>query len=319
MTISLADLNSGDYSAALSYGADATGTSDAVFHAQGIVGDAMNDAATATTVLNAFKTSGGVDLTGAAAEAQMNKLIEAMQIIPVVGQVLGGAIYAITQAGGFAHAGAGTCANPPDGPSFSQLQAWPHYTDWANSIGQTSTTSPWQAGDDPAGSFEDVANRMLAYNRALQDNCFVQGTLPPPVLLAQVIAAWNGAHQGPTRMVTRTMPGPNIGGRSPNFDPIAEALTRTGDFSAGQKVSFPVNTGPANPKVIVLKLGPGGFLKPAGTVGSTSTVALTTTSKVALSSAIVGGSALAGVAVWAHVTRQTYGAAWGKLFRKVKR
>lgn len=313
MTISLQDLNSGNFSVALSTGAAVTGQSDTLFKAEAIVGTAASDANTAVSILNTFKTNGSVDLTGDAAQAQMNKYIAVMQLVPVVGQVLGAAIYAITQAGGFAHAGQGICAtDPPASASLSDLKAWPHFTAWNQSVANSASPgTEWFEGKDPLGSFEDVANRMLAYNRALQDNCFVQGTIAPPVLLAQIIAAWNGAHQGPTRMVTRTMPGPNIGSTTPGYDPIAEALDQAGWFDAGHKISFPVNAGAENAKVIKLKLGPNGLLKAA----PTSSVATVLASPVVRSAAVATGIGAAGVAWYAHSEGITIVNALKRLFK----
>jgi hypothetical protein len=233
----------------------APGAGGLVFQAETIAGDAANDVNTATQLMSTFDNS-KVDLTGAQAKAQTEAIAKGLMYIPVVGTAIGGTILAITNAVGYAHAGAGLCASSaPATQGYGDLKAWPHYQGWA---GSTADAAPrgqgWFEGKDAAGSFEDVANRALAYNRALQDNCYSNVMVPFPLLLAQIVTAWNGTHKGPPRLVSRRLTSGAIGSTAPGYDPISYALEQADDGrAAGKTITFPVNTGP-QVKVVHLRL-----------------------------------------------------------------
>jgi hypothetical protein len=327
MALSLQDLENGDYSSAVapvssaaasaqsqatatvsSLQAQATssamqlaassGVSGYVFQAQNIVGTAQSYGQTANTVINgigALTGSSGVDLTGDQAKAQTQKVAEAIMAIPVIGTAIGGALLAITSAAGYAHAGAGVCAtNPPASIAIGDLQNWQYYTPWQNSVANLAPDGEaWVAGNDASGSFEDFANRALAYNRALLDNCFGSYEIKPPVLLAQLIASWNYTHEGPTRLITRRMPSGNLGQSPiPGYDPISDALSYTAQFppTAGTDVSFAVNDGKP---IFAIKLAP-------------PSVAASVAKTVGVGVAIAAGVGAAGLGVYALATHQSF-------------
>lgn len=250
-----AQLAAGDFTGALI--ASSPQAQTIAFDASSIYGTAVNDAATAADVVDTF-TASGVDYTGDQGKKQLQQVALALQLIPGVGQVLGGAILAITSALGFAHAGAGVCStSPPNGPGWGDLKGWPYYKSWQDTSDSAPAGSGWYEGKDAAGSFEDVVNRALAYNQALADNCYTNLAVKPqdlPALLAQLIAAWNKTHLGPTRTVSRKIPGGNIGDTAPGYDPIAYALEWTDPSGAlgGKTMTFSVNAGP---RIKVVKLG----------------------------------------------------------------
>lgn len=304
MTLSLQAIESGDYSSALSTATDATGTTGYLFDAESIAGTAANDyqaGASALASVSALTGPTGVDLTGAQAKAQTQQIATAIMAIPGVGTAIGGALLAVTNSVGYAHAGVGICGtNPPASLSFGDLQAWPYYTPWQNSIANSAPGGEsWLPGNDSPGSFEDVANRALAYNTALQDNCFSAAMLPFPLLLAQLITAWNGTHEGPLRTITRQMPSGSLSGAPvPGFDPISYALQQTDPASTKPRISFQVNSG-ATTVALRLPSNNSGSL----TVSSASGSIVKT---VAVGTAIVGVVGAAGVGAYALLTHQTF-------------
>lgn len=237
-------------------------------------------------MLNAY-TDSSVDLTGDAGKAQTQKIATALMLIPGVGTAIGGALLAITSAVGFAHAGAGLCAtSPPAGSGWGDLKRWAHYTPWANSAANLASGAAWYEGKDAAGSFEDVANRALAYQRALYDNCFSNIAAPPPLVLAQLVAAWNATHAGPTRTITRAIPNLNaLGSTAPGFDPLADALS--GNDTSGKVAAIKVNAGAPIKKVAVLKLSPhpGAVSAAAPTAGAASSGSSSTVALLAVAAA----------------------------------
>lgn len=305
MTLSLQALESGDYSSTLSAGVSASGQSSAIFNAEAVVGTAANDYATASDALSAvtsLTSQGGVDLTGQQAAAQTQKIATVIMAIPGIGTVIGGALLAVTSAVGYAHAGVGICGtDPPASLSMGDLLAWPYYTPWQNSTANAAPSGEaWLPGNDAPGSFEDVANRALAYNRALQDNCFSAASLPFPVLLAQLIAAWNGTHNGPLRTITRQMPSGNLPSPPvPGFDPISYALEQTDPGSTKRQISFQVNGGAALPKIVTLRL-------PPKAVGTSSSGVSSTVKTVAVGAAIAAGVGAAGIGIYAALTHTTF-------------
>lgn len=212
-----------------------------------------------------------------------------------------------------AGAGPGVCAtSPPPASDWPTLRAWGSYCGWDS----LDCSAGYPTGQ---GAFEDWANPQLEYDLVLQNNCFSSKATPPAQLLAHLIAAWNGVHAGPTRVVTRTGINPNCplvgSGSSRHFDcskapinvwdPIALALTDafeaqypprpgTSDFgiagNAPQNVTmtFTVNDGSQyGAKTVTLKLPP-----KATPAAPTSTTAGNV--------ARVGAVAAAGtIAVWA--------------------
>jgi hypothetical protein len=74
------------------------------------------------------------------------------------------------------------------------------------------------------------------------------------------------------------------------------------EIASGSNAIGPV--GPVNPSVIRLKLA------------TPPPAPMSTGSKVAVSAAIVAGSAAAGVGVWAFLTHQAYGEAWGRVWKR---
>ena len=305
MTLSLQAVESGDYSSALSTATDATGTTGYLFNAESIAGTAANDYATASSALDSVSSltgSSGVDLTGQQAAAQTQKIANVLMAIPVIGTAIGGALLAITQAAGYAHAGVGICGtDPPNSLSLGDLQNWAHYTPWQDSTANAAPDGQsWLPGADPAGSFEDFANRALAYNRALQDNCFSSASIPFPVLLAQLIASWNGTHHGPLRTVTRQMPSGNLPSPPvPGFDPISFALEMASQANPppNGRMSFQVNGGAVIPKVVSLKLR-------TSTASGTATGSVAKT--VAVGAAIAVGVGAAGVGAYAALTGTSF-------------
>lgn len=313
MPLTPQDLASGNYSAAVSAATDATGTTQLVFDAKAVAGDASQAYGTATDLLNTFDQT-KVDLTGDQAKAQTAKIIQGLQLIPGAGQIIGGALYAITQAGGFAHAGVGVCGtNPPKGPGLGDLKAWPNYTPWQQSSSNSAPAGlSWVPGSDPHGSFEEIANNTLAYNAALGDNCFGSLMVPFPLLLSQIVAAWNGTHSGPPRTISRKMINGNIGSTAPGYDPIALALEIAGGYNAmGKTMSLVVNGGPVIPKAAILhlRLSPHTIVTSKdGLTFSTSTVssAGSTAKTVAVVAAIGVGSIAAGLGIYALATHQSF-------------
>lgn len=315
MPLSLQAIENGDYSSVLSTGVSASGQSTAVFNAEAIVGTAANDYQAGASTLDAVSSltsANGVDLTGQQAAAQTQKIAIAIMAIPGVGTAIGGALLAITNAVGYAHAGPGVCTtDPPASLSPGDLQRWPYYTPWQNSVANAAPSgNSWLPGNDPAGSFEDVANRALAYNRELEDNCFSSASLPDPVLLATLIAAWNATHAGPSRTITRQMPSGNIPSPPvPGFDPISYALSQSDPASTKSKISFQVNGGSQLTKVVTLHLPPhpnagsGTAAQPTATTAST---AGSIVKHVAVGTAIVGTVGAVGVGAYALLTHQTF-------------
>jgi hypothetical protein len=308
MTLSIQAVESGDYSSVLSTAVSASGQSSAVFNAEAVVGTAANDYATASSALDAVSSltsSSGVDLTGQQAAAQTQKIATVIMAIPGIGTAIGGALLAVTQAVGYAHAGVGICGtNPPASLSPGDLQRWPYYTPWQNSTANAAPDGEsWLPGNDPAGSFEDFANRALAYNRSLQDNCFSAASLPFPILLAQLVAAWNGTHNGPVRTITRQMPSGNIPSPPvPGFDPIAYALSQTDPASTKSQISFTVNGGPLVVRSIRL-------IAPSAQGSLATSNGGSVAKTVAVSAAIAVGVGAAGVGVYALLTHTSFLAA----------
>lgn len=288
------DLASGNYGAAITTAASATGTQTALFNAEAITGTALNDASTASSLVHTFAQS-GVDLTGQAGKQQTQDIAEGLMLIPGIGTALGAGLLAITNAVGFAHAGAGLCASSaPASPGLGDLKAWPNYTDWPHSPANGAPPGEaWTEGSDPPGSFEDLANRALAYNRALMDNCYNSLEVPPPILLAQIIASWNATHAGPPRMVQRRMTYGSIGSTAPGYDPISNALEYAAGLN-GQVVSFPINSGPKIVHVALPKA-------PAASTASSSSAGTVV--------AVGAVGLVAGAAVWAGVTGRLAGLA----------
>jgi hypothetical protein len=321
--IPVAQLAAGNFTGALASASPQAAT--IAFDASQIYGQAANDVATAQNVVDTF-TSSGVDLTGDQGKKQVQQVALALQLIPGVGTVLGGAILAITSAGGFAHAGAGVCSTaPPSGPGWGDLKTWPYYTDWARSGDDSAPAGQgWYEGKDPAGSFEAFANMAIAYNEALANNCYTSLAVKPqdlPALLAQLIQTWNASHLGPTKVVSRAMPGGNIGDTAPGYDPIAFALEWTDPSGAlqGKKLTFSVNTGPAIPKkkVVSLHLASAASNALDTAAAAKATAAASSASSSGTTAAVVAvGGAAAAAAVFVHVRGVSALPAWLRtLFR----
>lgn len=183
----------------------------------------ISDANTARSYYNQFSSAaqgvsivnGRVELSDGASQAALGG-IEAG--LTAVAPVLGAALAAFLAIAPKAGPGPGVCAtDPPSGPLLSELQSWPHFTSWA------SFFAPYNLGS--AGSFEAFANPALEYNWLLFANCYSNKWVPPAVLLATLVAAWNGTHQGTsTRTICRSGLNPSGWGVGPGYDPIANAL-----------------------------------------------------------------------------------------------
>jgi len=306
-TIAAADIQSGNYTGALT---QIPGASQYVYEGQAIVGQANADVQTASNVLDAMKSGSTPDPTGEATKKQILELMAgfatAVAVIggpamAPIGAAIAAAVDAVVEAVGAAHSGPGVCTtDPPNGPDWNSLRAWPHYVDW-NSPTNTRNWAPgsWHEGQDPAGSFQDLANRVIEYNVALLNNCFWTAAIPLPMLLAQLVTAWNASHaSSSTAIVSRQLPSGSLGGPTPSFcDPIAAALFDTANPDAGAPMSlvkFTVNTGPAlsTAKVVSLRLPPShpiaqlATAKPAAAAPASSAVPLVA------AGALVGAGAL---------------------------
>jgi hypothetical protein len=165
---------------------------------------------------------------------------------PLAGTVVGAAVGAILNAVGPAHGSGGMCGynneNAPD-PS-GDWTTWPNQWEY----GHGSYPAP-----DP-GSFEAFADHLLRANMALNDNCWPDKSVAPPIVLAGAIEAWNRLHSSSAQhTVTRsglnaaTPGGFQSGTVYPGpWDPIADALNDVAGM-AGQPnatLSFVVNDGP---------------------------------------------------------------------------
>jgi hypothetical protein len=172
--------------------------------------DQFANAAQGVSVVN-----GRVELSDGASEAVLGGIEAGITAIaPPLGAALGLFLALAPKAG----PGPGVCAtDPPAGPLLSQLQAWPHFTSWASFFSSYPVGSP--------GSFEAFANPPLEYNWLLFANCYSNKWLPPALLLATLVAAWNGVHQATsTRTICRSGLNPSGFGLGPGYDPIANAL-----------------------------------------------------------------------------------------------
>jgi hypothetical protein len=309
--LTAAQLAAGNYQAAL----NATGLGQTVdqakqltFQAGAIMGDAMNDLSTAQNVVATF-TQSGIDYTGDQGKKQVQEVALALQLIPGVGQVLGGAILAITSAVGFAHAGPGVCStDPPGGYGWGDLKAWPHYVSWAQSGANSAPPGQaWTESTDAPGSFEQYANLALAYNEALADNCYANVAVIPeglPALLAQLVAAWNASHLGPTRTISRVMPYGSIGSYAKGYDPIANALEWTDPSGAlgGKTISFAVNAGPAIATKRVVKLSlPSAASQAADKAAAAAAATQAQQASSARVAVVATGAAVAAGALYVHL------------------
>lgn len=292
------DIASASFGAAFSYAP--MDAQNVVFHAEAITGTALDAYSTASGVLNTLSQS-GVDLTGDQAKKQTQAIAEGLMLIPVVGTAIGGALLAITNAVGYAHAGAGRCAtDAPLGPGLGDLKASPYYIDWAHSPANNSNPGPaWVEGSDAPGSFEDIANRALAYNRALMDNCYSSLSHAPMLILSQAIASWNATHTGPSRLVSRRMASNALieTMEQPGYDPIAYALEDGINNLHGQFVSFPINAGP---RIVHINL----TAHPQSVSSSTSSTTAPSTpwSPTKKGIVVAGGIAAVGTVVYAHTS-----------------
>jgi hypothetical protein len=164
---------------------------------------------------------------------------------PLAGTVVGAAVGAILNAVGPAHGSGGMCGynneNAPD-PS-GDWATWPNQ--WEYGHGSYPAPAP--------GSFEAFADHLLRANMALNDNCWPDKAVAPPIVLAGAIEAWNRLHSSSSQhTVTRsglnaaTPGGFQSGTVYPGpWDPIADALNDVAGM-AGQRnatLSFVVNDG----------------------------------------------------------------------------
>jgi hypothetical protein len=194
--------------------------------------DVQTDEATAAGYYSTFKsaTQGisfgkdsqgfpNIQLSPQAQQYALDSMALAAQVVPVAGQAFG-VFLVLLQVLPQAGAGPGVCStSPPPGPSLDQLRAWPNFTSWQSTNGGY--------GPDVPGTFEAYANPLLEYNWLLGANCFSGNQTPSPMLLAQLLAAWNANHEGPARTISRTGLNPAGWNTPPLFDPIAEALQNT--------------------------------------------------------------------------------------------
>lgn len=178
-------------------------------------------------------------------------MIEASNlIIPGAGTALDLLLQQLPQA----HAGAGTCANPPSEPLD---RSWPNYVTYEQGVSSYPTPAP--------GSFEQFVDQAIVQNWELQNNCYWDKASPYPLVLATAIDAWNKLH-APT--VKRTITRSTAMTFGTSEDPIAFALTASlpacgpGFFGTDTScwppsMSFTINDGPivvAHP--ILLHFGP---------------------------------------------------------------
>lgn len=194
------------------------------FHAADYVPpELINDADTARGYYDQFSSAaqgvsivhGRLELSDGASQAALGGIEAGLTAIaPPLGAALAAFLALAPKAG----PGPGVCAtDPPQGPLLSQLQAWSHFTSWP------SFFSPYTVG--AAGSFEAFANPPLEYNWLLFANCYSNKWVPPAILLATLVAAWNGTHQASaTRTICRKGLNPSGWGLGPGYDPIANAL-----------------------------------------------------------------------------------------------
>lgn len=172
--------------------------------------DQFSNAAQGVSIVN-----GRVELSDAASQAALGGIEAGLTAIaPPLGAALAAFLALAPKAG----PGPGVCASdPPSGPLLSQLQAWKHFTSWASFFAPYPAPAP--------GSFEAFANPPLEYNWLLFANCYSNKWVAPAVLLATLVAAWNGVHQGSsTRTICRSGLNPSGFGIGPGYDPIANAL-----------------------------------------------------------------------------------------------
>jgi len=184
--------------------------------------DIQNDAATAKGYYDQFQSAtqgvsivgGRVELSDGASQAALGGIEAGLTAAaPVLGAALAAFIALAPKAG----AGPGVCAtDPPAGPLLSDLQAWAHFTSWPSFFAPYTVGAP--------GSFEAFANPILEYNWLLWANCYSNKWIPPAILLATLVSAWNGNHKGPTRTICRAGLNPSGFGLGPGYDPIANAL-----------------------------------------------------------------------------------------------
>jgi hypothetical protein len=309
----------------------------------------QNDINTGAAYYNAFKAgaqqvqfgpNGSVQLSDAAADAIGNTITTTFESsVPILGQALAVFLALSPKAG----PGPGTCISQPpivadpDHPKPSELMAWQFYTPWAKFF------EAYNPGDP--NSFEAYANAVLQWNWELAANCFGNLWAPPPVLLGALVASWNATHRGPTRTIARTGLNNTGWGLPPGYDPIANALeaaviakgtphpsassapptwaqteAQNAALPSNVTSSFTINDGPeiGTVKTVVLHLGPSP--SPNAPMMQTSpppsNSPMSTGSKVAISAVVVVGSAAAGVGIWAFVTKQAYGEALSRIWRK---
>lgn len=184
--------------------------------------DIQNDVATGTAYYNQFQQAtsgvsfknGTLQLSPAASQAALGAFEAGLTAAaPVLGVALAAFLAIAPKAG----AGPGQCvSNPPPGPLLSQLQGWSDFLSWQKFFGPYNVGAP--------GSFEAWANPILEYNWILDNNCYSNKWIPPAILLATLVSAWNAKHMGPARKICRSGLNPPSWGLGPGYDPIANAL-----------------------------------------------------------------------------------------------
>ena len=266
-SLTVADVKAGDYSAAFQNG---------VFDAQKIVGTVLNNVGRAQSVIASFNAATSSkdapdyvgDKTAMLAWGAGLGIVAGLLVNPLAGAAVAAAWDGLVNAVGVAHAGPGRC-NPgmtgwnglPASSNWDSMRAWPGYESWSAPGGAGGGHG---YGPFPLGSFEAWANDKLEYNRALFDNCFANYYQPPPLLLAQLIAAWNATHYpaAVNYYVSRDLWNGYLGANSvptkAQWDPIADALTQAqpkwpapgsnpdGSWPGGMG-GFWINMGPLHP------------------------------------------------------------------------
>lgn len=252
--------------------------------------------AASSVTSGAYVQNGKLQLTDQASSAAMGIFMAAYTALFPVGGAIVGAIMAL---GPHAAGGPGECvSDPPPGPALSQLRSWAHFQSWQ------SFNGPY--GPDKPGTFEAWANPILEYNSLLGMNCFTKIMLRPEVLLARLIVAWNGSHEGPQRSIVRQFNHINTFGVNPGYDPIAEALYFSIiDVSGGYngpdtgKRGFFVNSGPEKPKTVTVKPLVLHHFLPTTTAAKAPTTAAAPGASTSGTTVAVAGVAAAGGLFWA--------------------
>jgi len=155
-----------------------------------------------------------------------------------------------------------------------------------------------------------VANFLRMYNSAWKANkeLALNGmkSADDSDVLTHAVRIWNRSHSNSS---TYTFPGYYRTG----LESLAKAINDAGGFDvAPTNGTIQINIGPE--KVTLLPFMTGGTK--TTTTTTTSTTTTSTATKVATGTAVVAGTAAAGVGVYAWLTKQAYGAAWGALWKK---